>query len=62
MITPPFDQELEAISEQIRRGIPVGVFEALQAISYQEELRKYREQNSIFGKLKRLFKVKELLT
>lgn len=33
---------LEGISDKIRMGIPVDFMEALEAIEYQEELRKER--------------------
>ncbi len=36
------DERLEEISDKIRRGVPVGLFEAIEAIEYQEQLRKKR--------------------
>ena len=47
------DVALEAISEKIRNGEPVGVLEALYAINYQERLRREREAQSFMSRLKR---------
>lgn len=47
------DETLEDISEKIRKGEPVGVLEAFDAISYQERLRRARESNSFVSRLKR---------
>lgn len=38
------DERLEVISDKIRAGIPVGMAEAIEAIDYQDALRKEREQ------------------
>ncbi len=51
------DARLEAISDKIRCGEPVGFFEAIEAIEYQETLRKEREQNSIINRIKRAWNV-----
>ena len=47
------NDRLEFISDQIRQGIPVGIYEAIAAIEYQEQLRHEREQNSVFNRMKR---------
>lgn len=47
------NDHLEFISNQIRQGIPVGFYEAIAAIEYQEQLRREREQNSVFNRMKR---------
>lgn len=47
------NDQLELISDKIRQGIPVGIYEALAAIEYQEQLRREREQNSVFNRMKR---------
>ena len=46
------DERLEAISDMIRRGQPVGILEAIQAIDYQE---KKRQENTLRAKIKRLW-------
>lgn len=38
-----YDRRLEEISDKIRKGEPVGMFEALDAINYQETLKKERQ-------------------
>lgn len=38
------NEELEWISDKIRRGEPVGIFEAMAAIDYQEQWKAYRKQ------------------
>ena len=47
------NDKLEFISDQIRQGIPVGIYEAIAAIEYQEQLRHKREQNSVFNRMNR---------
>lgn len=50
------DPLLEELSDKVRRGEPVGFLEALAVINYQEHLRREREANSFFGRVKSLFK------
>lgn len=50
------NEELEAISDKIRRGEPVGFLEAIAAIEYNERLRVEREAKSFAGRLKRFFR------
>ena len=50
------DPNLEALSEKIRKGEPVGFLEAIAAINYQEQLRTEREYNSFRNKAMRGFK------
>ena len=38
------DERLEAISDKIRAGIPVGMLEAIEAIDYQGGLKADRER------------------
>lgn len=47
------NDKLEFISDQIRQGIPVGIYEAIAAIGHQEQLRHEREQNSVFNRMNR---------
>lgn len=49
--------DLERISDMIRQGEPVGLFEALAAIDYQDELRKKRETSGLWFRFKRWFLV-----
>ena len=51
MCTTP-DPVLEAISDKIRSGEPVGFLEAIAAINYQEQLRHEREAASLMGRLR----------
>lgn len=53
------DVQLEALSDKIRRGEPVGFLDAIAAINYQEQLRAEREalRNKTFlGRLLRWFR------
>lgn len=36
------DERLEYLSDQVRRGIPVGFYEALEVIHYQESRKATR--------------------
>ena len=38
------DDRLEFISDQIRKGIPVGLYEAIEAIDYQNRLKEYKNK------------------
>lgn len=38
------NQRLEELSEQVRKGIPIGFNEALEVIVYQEEMRKQKKK------------------
>jgi hypothetical protein len=49
------DPQLEKISDRIRKGEPVGMFEALEAINYQEAIRIEKQKNSFFRKLIKFF-------
>jgi hypothetical protein len=44
------DKRLEAVSDKIRKGEPVGIFEAIEAIDYQEALRNERKQQTPWAK------------
>lgn len=50
------DPGLEALSNKVRHGEPIGFLEAIAVIDYQEHLRKERERakkaKSLLGKLK----------
>lgn len=45
------DPYLEAISDKIRSGEPVGFLDAIAAINYQEHLRRERIANSPWRRL-----------
>lgn len=46
------DPSLEALSDKVRSGKPIGFLEAIAVINYQERLRQEREANSILGRLR----------
>lgn len=49
------DPTLEALSDKIRAGEPVGFLEAIAVINYQEQLRHEREAlrgKTLFGRLR----------
>ena len=50
------NEQLEFLSDQIRKGIPVGMLEAIAVIEYQTRLRREREYNSMFNRAKRWIK------
>lgn len=47
------DEALEALSDKVRMGEPIGFWEAIAVIDYQENLRRVREANSWRARLKR---------
>ena len=50
------DKRLEAVSEKIRMGIPVGMMEAMEAIDYQQKLKADRDAaraNTLLGRFMR---------
>lgn len=47
------DETLEALSDKVRMGEPIGFLEAIAVINYQESLRREREANSLRARLKR---------
>ena len=47
------DETLEALSDKVRKGEPIGFLEALAVVNYQENLRREREANTLVAKLKR---------
>lgn len=47
------DEALEALSDKVRKGEPIGFLEAIAVINYQENLRREREANSWRARLKR---------
>jgi len=47
------DEVLEALSEKVRCGEPIGLLEAIAVINYQENMRHQREANSLVARLKR---------
>lgn len=53
----PRDDLLEALSDKVRMGEPVGYLEAIAVINYQMELRREREANSWLARLKRFLRV-----
>jgi hypothetical protein len=40
------DQRLELLSDEVRKGNPIGMKEAMEVVEYQELLRKQREERS----------------
>lgn len=50
------DETLEALSDKVRKGEPVGFLEAIAVINYQENLRREREANSWAAQAKRLLR------
>ena len=52
------DTALEALSDKVRKGEPIGFFEAIAVINYQENLRREREANSLRGRLRSWWKRK----
>jgi hypothetical protein len=52
------DERLEFLSNEVRKGNPVGMREAMEVVEYQEKLRMLREERSE----KRFRMVKGLLT
>jgi hypothetical protein len=52
------DKRLEFLSDEVRKGNPIGMREAMEVVEYQEVLRKEREERSE----KRFRMVKGLLT
>lgn len=44
-------EQLEIISDKIRKGEPVGFLEAIAAINYQGQLRAEREANRWYKRL-----------
>jgi tRNA isopentenyl-2-thiomethyl-A-37 hydroxylase MiaE len=48
----PTDPAMEALSDKIRKGEPVGFIEALAVINYQEQRRREREAESVLGRLR----------
>ena len=47
------DETLEALSDKVRKGEPIGFLEALAVVNYQENLRREREANTLVARLKR---------
>lgn len=47
------DSRLEFLSDQVRRGIPISLSEAIEVAQYQSELKKLREKNKSIGWWKR---------
>jgi hypothetical protein len=40
------DERLEFLSDEVRKGNPVGMREAMEVVEYQEKLRSQREERS----------------
>ena len=47
------DEVLEALSDNVRKGEPIGFFAAIAVVNYQENMRREREANSLVARLKR---------
>jgi hypothetical protein len=52
------NERLEKLSDEVRRGTPIGFNEALEVIAYQEELKRNRKPKTILKKFfNKLFKI-----
>jgi hypothetical protein len=47
------DETMEALSDKVRKGEPIGFLEAIAVVNYQENLRREREANTLVARLKR---------
>ena len=54
-ISIPYDSRLEKISDDIRKGIPVGFFEALEAIEYQKTINEAKRKPSFLKRFISIF-------
>lgn len=45
------NERLEILSDEVRRGNPIGLNEALEVIQYQTEMRKYKKQTKWYQRL-----------
>lgn len=45
------NERLEMLSDKIRNGEPVGISEAMEAISYQEHRKTMREKNNFISRV-----------
>lgn len=52
-INMEIDARLEELSDKIRKGEPVGMLEAIEAINYQETLRAERQRNTPWARFVR---------
>ncbi len=50
------DNRLEELSDKVRRGIPIGMGEAMEVIEYQEQLKK--NKLPFTDRILKFFKVK----
>jgi len=51
------NERLEKLSDEVRRGNPISIKEAIEVISYQEELKRNRKPQNILKQFfKKLFK------
>lgn len=50
------DNRLEELSDKVRRGIPIGMGEAMEVIEYQEQLK--RNKLPFTDRILKFFKVK----
>lgn len=50
------DERLEAIRDNIRRGVPVGITEAMEAIEYQERVKADRDARDAKNPFKRFLR------
>lgn len=47
------DETLEALSDKVRKGEPIGFLEAIAVVNYQVNMRREREENTLLARLKR---------
>ncbi len=40
------DEKLEFLSDEVRKGNPIGLKEAMEVVAYQQSLKKLREERS----------------
>ncbi len=45
------DKRLEILSDEVRKGHPIGLSEALEVIQYQTEIRKYKKKTKWYQRL-----------
>lgn len=51
------DETLEALSDKVRKGEPIGFVEAIAVINYQKTQRRERETNTLVARLRRWLRV-----
>jgi len=47
--------DLDALSDKVRKGEPIGFMEAIAVIEYQQRIQMERKEKSIFGRISRAY-------